>query len=107
MASPMPRVPPVTTATLAIFLSLCGLIVSCSVARDGQGDAHAAPDAQGRQTFFGIALLHLMQQGNDDARARGADRMAERYVAAVDVHFRRIPAHVLVDRAGLGGEGLV
>ena len=41
-------------------------------------------------------------------RAPGrADRMAERDGAAVDVDLRGIPAEVLVDRAGLGGEGLV
>ena len=36
---------------------------------DAHGDAHAATDAQRGETFLGIALLHLMQQRDEDARA--------------------------------------
>src|SRR3954452_16069674 len=107
MASPIPRVPPVTTATRAIFFFLRGWTGSCSITGDGQGDAHAAADAQGGKTLFRVPLLHFMQQGDQDTGARRADRMAESDGAAIDVHLRRVPAHVLVDGAGLGGESLV
>ena len=71
------------------------------------GDAHAAADAQRREALLGVPLLHLMQQGDQDARARGADRVADGDRAAVDVHLGGVPAEVLVDRQRLGGEGFV
>src|SRR5262249_47795061 len=77
------------------------------LALDAQGDAHAAADAQRREAFFGVAFLHFVQQGHEHARAGGADRMTDRNRAAVDVDLGGIPAEVLVDRAGLGGERLV
>jgi hypothetical protein len=40
-----------------------------SVAFEGEGDALAATDAQGRQAFLGIALDHFMQQGHQHAAA--------------------------------------
>ena len=48
-----------------------------------------------------------MQQGHQDPRAGGADGMAERDGAAVDVDLVAIEAKLLGDGAGLGGEGLV
>src|SRR5712692_9262844 len=79
------------------------ILITCNA----HGDAHAAADAQRGQAFLGVALLHLVEQRNEDARAGRADRMAERDGAAVDVDLAGVPAEVLVDGAGLGGERLV
>src|SRR5215510_8147251 len=150
----MPRVPPVTSATRAMFASLAvplpgacrfvGLasrhlneimfrsgrlpahfdpsrgrraalawrpVADCGVARpstlDAERDAHAAADAERGQALVRIALLHLVQQRDEHTGARGADRVAEGDGAAVDVDLAGVPAEVLVDGAGLGGEGLV
>src|SRR5438309_9335239 len=118
IASPMPRVPPVTTATRAISSSLCSRLPCLSIfstsffrklARlelplDAHGDAHAAADAERRQPLLGIAPGHLVEERDQHPRARGPDGMTERDRAAVHVDLARIPAEFLVDRAGLGGE---
>ena len=78
-----------------------------SVACNAHRNTHAAADAQRGEAFLGVALLHLEQQRGEHARAGRADRMAERDRAAVDVDLGGIPAEVLVDRAGLRGEGLI
>src|SRR4051812_44417798 len=72
-----------------------------SSALDAHRDAHAAADAQGREPLLRVAALHLVKQRDQDAGTRGADRVADRDGAAVDVHDLRVPAHVLVDGAGL------
>src|SRR5262245_8319877 len=74
---------------------------------DAHGDAHAAADAQSGKAFLGVALLHLIEQRHQDARAGGADRMAERDRAAIDVDLAGVPAQILVDCAGLRRERLV
>src|SRR5271169_2680505 len=158
MAAPMPRVPPVSTATRAIDSSLkssavvaagamfrqivasakanhcCTAMTSIEMtsikslptkkrrqppppavdleilllaALHAHGDAHAAADAQRGEAFLGVALRHFVEQRHQDARAGCADRMTERDRTAIDVDLARVPAEVLVDRAGLGGEGLV
>src|SRR5690349_13248932 len=108
----MPRVPPVTTATRAILSSLGRTGLACAdrshdwyfltktaerestrsavestgaSALDAHGNAHAAADAQGREALLGIALLHLVQQGHEHARAGCTDRVTDRDGAAVDV----------------------
>src|SRR5690606_4893126 len=100
----MPRVPPVTNAIRAMTVLLAALLIkSCPcrtrVRRYGRPllwtfhadrDAHAAADAQGRQPLLRLALLHLVQQADQDARARGADRMTERDGAAIDIDLGRI-----------------
>src|SRR5436305_8671905 len=78
-----------------------------SIAREAHRDAHAAADAQRGEALLGIALLHLVQQGYQHARAGGADRMADRNRAAIDVDLAGIPAEVLVDRAGLRRERFI
>src|ERR1700722_7788997 len=131
MAAPMPRVPPVTTATLAIgaplfrpfparllaarypivigrggsriyFLNAFeggqGAGAPARLTLDGQRNAHAAADTQSGETLLCVALAHFMQERHKHARARSADRMADRNGAAVDVHNGRVPAHVLVAR---------
>src|SRR6516162_1920589 len=84
-----------------------GFAAGRSVALHAHRHAHAAADAQRRKALPGVAPLHLEQQGVEDTGARGADRMADGDGAAVDVDLLRVPAKTLVDRAGLGGEGLV
>ena len=74
---------------------------------DAHGDAHPAADAQRRQSLLRIAARHFVQQRDQHARARGADRMADRDRAAVDVDDVGVPAEVLVDRQRLRGESLV
>src|SRR5262249_2493544 len=74
---------------------------------DAHRDTHAAADAQCREPLLGVALLHLVQQGHEHARARCANRMADRYRAAVNIDLGRVPAEVLVDRTGLRREGFV
>src|SRR5208282_722499 len=70
-----------------------------SAALDAHGDPHAAADAERGEAALRVALLHLVEKGGKHARARGADRMAERYGAAVHVDLARVPAEVLVDGA--------
>src|SRR5680860_1148288 len=43
------------------------------VALDAHGDAHAAADAQRGEALLGVRLLHLVQQRNQDTRARRTD----------------------------------
>src|SRR5579864_2016329 len=71
------------------------------------GDAHAAADAQRGQALLGVAFLHLVEERHQDARSRGADRMADGDCAAIDVDLAGVPAEVLVDRASLRGERFV
>src|ERR1700745_1325852 len=98
----MPRVPPVTNATRVMSNSPLG---NGSVACDAHRDAHAAADAQRGEALLGIALLHLVQQRDQHARAGRADRMTDRDGAAVDVDLTGIPAEVLVPGAGLRRKG--
>src|SRR5262249_43251692 len=74
---------------------------------DAHCNAHATTDAKGGEALLGIALLHLVEQRHQHARAGRADRVAERDCAAVDVDLAGVPAEVLVDRAGLRREGFV
>src|SRR3954471_15040360 len=78
-----------------------------SIACEAHRDAHAAADAQRGEALLGIALLHLMQQRHQHARAGSADRVADRDSAAIDIDLSRVPTEVLVDRAGLRRERLV
>ena len=74
---------------------------------DSERNAHAAADAERGKALFGAAPLHFVQKRDKDAGARCADRMADRDRAAIDIHDRRIPAHVLVDGQGLRREGFI
>src|SRR5579864_3457276 len=115
----MPRVPPVTTATRAMpssqWFPIClrrpaALPMprqTASSALHAHRDAHAAADAQGRQALLGVALGHLVQQRDQDARSRRADGMTQRDRTAVHVDLVRIEAEILVDGASLCGESLV
>src|ERR1043165_855276 len=81
--------------------------VSARSALDAHRDAHAAADAQARDALLRVALAHLVEQRDEDAAARGADRVADRDGAAVDVDLARVPAHLVVDGARLRREGFV
>src|SRR6056297_275100 len=126
MAAPMPRLPPVTSATRPMSVPLldvlgfdryAGAAESARMLRPrpslalralhAHGHAHAAADAEGGEAALCAAALHLEQERVEHPAAGGADRVADGDGAAVHVHLRRIPAHILVDGAGLGGERLV
>src|SRR3546814_7337390 len=66
----------------------CHREAAASVALDAHGAAHAAADAERGERLLRVAALHLVKEGHEDAGARGADRMAERDGAAVDVDLR-------------------
>src|SRR5438445_9425995 len=100
IASPMPRVPPVTTATRAITCPPSALAL---LALHAHRDAHAAADAERGEALLGIAPLHLMQKRHQHARTGSPDRMAERNRSAIDIDLRGVPAEVLVDGASLCG----
>src|SRR5471032_3548208 len=51
----------------------------------GHGGRFAAADAQRRHALLAAGALERADQGDDDARAGGADRVAQRAGAAVDV----------------------
>ncbi len=57
--------------------------------------------------FLASRLLHFVQQRDQHTRAGRTDRMTDGDGAAIDVDLRRIPAEILVDRAGLRGESLI
>src|SRR5215217_8517247 len=98
MARPIPRVPPVTKATLVVIaLFPAVVLVSCYLKLDGfqaHGHAHAAADAEGRGPFLGARALHLVQQGGQDPCAGGADRVADGDRAAIDVGLLGIEAQL-------------
>ncbi len=66
-----------------------------------QRNAHAAANAQGRQTLLGITALHFVQQGHQDAAARRANGVANRDGTAVDVDLGGINGQLFVHCAGL------
>lgn len=76
-------------------------------ALDAHCDAHAAANAERGEAFLRVASLHFEQQRVQNARARGADRVADGNRAAINVYDGRIPAHVLVHRASLCGKGFI
>ncbi len=74
---------------------------------DDGGYALAAADAEGGKAAFGAAEFHGVEQGYEDARAAGADGVAEGDGAAVDVDFFLDEAEFFADGQELGGEGFV
>src|SRR5436305_15338540 len=83
------------------------LIADGASALHAHRNAHAAADAERGKAFLGIALAHLVQQGDEHPRPGRADRMSERDRAAVDVDLGGIPTKVFVHRARLRRKGLV
>src|SRR5262245_59029051 len=122
IAVPMPPMAAVTYATfwaIAVSLGECvctlafgrrcqrhatsGSLVHdvSTLAFDRQCHTHATSDAEAGNALLRAALGHLVQQRDEDARARRADRVADGDRATVDVDLARVPAHFLVHRAGL------
>src|SRR3954465_673665 len=89
-----------TSPCLPICISFC-------LTLNGEGDAHAAAYAQRCKPPLGVALLHFVKQRDQDAAARGADRMAEGDGAAIDVDLARVPTHLAVHSYSLRGERFV
>src|SRR5258707_3984149 len=54
---------------------------------DGESDGVAAAEAESGDAAFQVAALEFVEQRDEDARAAGADGMAESDCAAVDVYF--------------------
>ena len=99
-AMPLPIVPPPMTP---IVLNLLPSIYR-STAR-----ATALPPPRHKVAMprFGIAPDHFIKQRHENARAAGADRMAESNRAAVDVHLRGIEFELFHDGDGLYGKRFV
>src|SRR5690606_7571006 len=76
-------------------------------ALDDRGNAHAAADAQGAQAALEVATLEFVEDDADDHGAGGAQRVAHRDGAAVDVGDLVRDAHVLHEAHGNGRERLV
>src|SRR3981081_2407728 len=74
---------------------------------DDHGDALAAADAHAGEAELDVALLHLVEEGDQDAGAAGADGVADGDGAAVDVEAVLGDGELAADGDGLGGEGLV
>ena len=55
------------------------------LALDGEGDGVAAAEAEGGDAAVDVAANHLVDEGDEDARAGGADGMADGDGAAIDV----------------------
>src|SRR5512147_3346042 len=86
-------------------------ICKLSLSLHCKGDAHAATDAKRRESLLRVASLHFVQQRDQHAAARSADRVTERDGTAVDVDLvlvgRLVQAEVLVHGTGLRRESLV
>src|SRR5450830_1470650 len=67
----------------------------------------AAADAQGRHAALAAGFLQGAQQGDDGARARGADRVAQRARAAVDVDLAVRNVEVVHGGHRHGGERFI
>src|SRR5215831_5968437 len=59
---------------------------------NNDGDALAAADASSRQSIAQALAAQFVEHGDDEARARSGQRMAERDCAAVDVGFVAVEA---------------
>ena len=68
-----------------------GLVRALYAKRDGV----AAAEAERRETRLRTAILHRVKKCRQNARAAGADRVAQRDRAAVDVHAIPVPAQPL------------
>src|SRR4051794_28300428 len=74
---------------------------------DDGGDAHAAADAQRGQAALAVATLELVDEGAEDHRAGGTQRVTHGDRSSVDVGDLVADAHVPHEAHGHGGEGLV
>ena len=74
---------------------------------DDGGDALTAADAGGGQAIALAAAAELERERQQQARAGHAERVPERYRAAVDVDTVTIETQFLLDREILPREGLI
>ena len=74
---------------------------------DVHGDTHSTADAQRRETFFHVALLHGVEQCRDYTCARRSNRRAKCDCAAMNIYLLGVPAEVFVERARLCRESLI
>ena len=74
---------------------------------DRQRHTHATANAQRSQAFLGIATLHFVQQGDQDAAARSTNRVTDGNGSPIDIDFAWINAQLLVHGTSLGGERFV
>ena len=75
---------------------------------EDSGYALAPADAHGLEAEMGVAALHLVQQGGEDAGAGGGYGVAQRDAGAVDVQVVLMGQFPLAqDCQHLGGEGFV
>src|SRR5260370_24205030 len=75
----------------------------CLITFDGEGDGVASTKAEGGDAALQVAALQFIEQCDEDARAAGADGMAERQRAAVDGHLFCIES--ALPRNGNGSDG--
>ena len=73
----------------------------------GDGGGFAAADAEGGDAASQILRFERMQQRDDQAGAGGADGMAERAGAAIDVELLARDAEIALRRHRHHGEGFV
>src|SRR6185503_14685144 len=73
----------------------------------GERGGFAAADAEAGDAAFQVARFERVQKRDDDARARSADRMAERAGAAMDVDLVRRQVEVADRGERDDGERLV
>src|SRR5829696_4424151 len=76
-------------------------------ALEDDGDALAAADAGRGEAVAAAAPLQFVERRQHEARPRGAERVAERDGAAVDVGLRAVEPQLLLDGEVLAGESLV
>ena len=87
--------------------SRAGSVVLILQPFDDCGDSLAAADTQRSQTDFLILLDQRMQQRHQNSRSAGADRMPQRYRAAIYIYFLLRPAQFLADCQELSREGFI
>src|SRR3546814_3788170 len=84
------------------------MMLSCSSDPfDDDRGCHAARGAHGDEAVAAARALEFVERGADQDRAGGADRMAERHRAAVDVHLFAGQVEVADELFGAHGESLV
>src|SRR5579859_5887745 len=98
-AIPAPMTPAPMTATFWIS--------AISHRLQDRGDALTAADALGGQRVFAARTLQKRSGLADDARTRGAQRVAERDGAAIDIDLRLVELQIADTGQRLGGEGFI
>src|SRR5258708_20187290 len=92
---------------LSVFSGTAAAGKSSAQALDDDGDALSAADACRGQPVAFPAAAQLVQQGDDEARSGGSQRMAEGDRAAVDVQLLHVDAELLRYVQHLAGEAFV